>query len=138
MNVHIEKKPNTYKTLDGMEGIVNYLFENQRTYQDLVVFFQFYSILVVKNSYFKESLATYDRDFIYDNIFPQDTIIYSNIKGKKVIIPDNIFVLGRTLNESYKGSMKFVTDFKKCMDIIEEKNNLQNSKKWQYLKKTVI
>jgi len=138
INAHIKQKENTFKTLNDMHGIVDYLYEHKRTYQDLVVFFQFYSILVVKHSYFKESFSKYDKDFIYDNIFPQDIIIYSHIKDKKVIISDNIFVLWRTLNESYKWSMKFVTDFKKCMDIIEEKNHIKSSKKRQYLKKTVI
>jgi hypothetical protein len=76
-----------------MEQLVDYLYDNKRTYQHLVAYFQFYSILVVKNSYFKQSLATYDKDFIYQNIFPQDIIIYSKIKDKKIIIPDNIFIL---------------------------------------------
>ena len=122
MNVYIDKKENTFKTLHGMYDLINYLYDYRSTYQDLVVYFQFYSILVVRNSYFKESLATYDKDFIYQNIFPQDIIIYSKIKDKKIIIPDNIFILGRTLNESYKASMKFVTDFTLAMDMIEKAN----------------
>lgn len=138
MNVPIEKKPNTFKTYHGMYDLVNYLYGHRSTYQDLVVYFQFYSILVVKHSYFKESLAKYDRDFIYANIFPQDIVIYSHIKDKKIIVPDNIFIRGRTLNESYKASMKFITDFKLAMDMIEESNNLKWSKKWQKLKKTVV
>ncbi|MEI7919913.1 MAG: glycosyltransferase family 2 protein [bacterium] len=125
MNVPIDKKPNTFKTMYGMKDLVNYLYDHRSTYQDLVVYFQFYSILVVKHSYFKESLAKYDRDFIYGNIFPQDIVIYSHIKDKKIIIPDNIFIRGRTLNESYKASMKFITDFKLAMDMIEEANGLQ-------------
>jgi hypothetical protein len=138
MNVHIDKKENTFRTLHGMHEFVEYVYDYRRTYQDLVVYFQFYSILVVKSSYFKKSLSMYDKDFIYDNIFPQDIIVYSNIKDRKIIIPDNIFVLGRTLNESYKASRKFVTDFVKAMDIIEEANGLQKSKKRKILKKTVI
>lgn len=108
-----------------MHDLVDYLYDYRSTYQDLVVYFQFYSILVVRNSYFKESLSKYDRDFIYGNIFPQDITIYSHIHNKKIIIPDNIFVLGRTLNESYKASFKFITDFKLAMDMIEEANSLQ-------------
>lgn len=138
MNVPIEKKPNTFKTMSGMPDLVEYLYAHRSTYQDLVVYFQFYSILVVKNSYFKESLAKYDRDFIYGNIFPQDIVIYSHIKDKKIIIPDNVFIRGRTLNESYKASMKFITDFKLAMDMIEEANSLQWSKKWKSLKRTVV
>lgn len=138
VNVHIHKKANTFREIHWMKGLVDYLYNHRKNYQDLVVFFQFYSILVVKNSYFKKSLSMYDKDFIYDNIFPQDIIIYSNIKDKKIIIPDNIFVLGRTLNESYKASMKFVTDFKLAMDMIEEANRLQWSKKRKTLKRIVI
>ena len=138
MNVPVQKNPNTFKTIRGMHDLVEYLYAYRNTYQDLVVYFQFYSILVVKHSFFKASLATYDRDFIYGNIFPQDIVIYSHIKDKKIIIPDNIFIRGRTLNESYKASMKFITDFKLAMDMIEEANGLQWSKKWQKLKKTVV
>lgn len=137
MNVHVDKKENTFKTLYSMEQLIDYLYDHKRTYQNLVVYFQFYSILVVRNSYFKKALSTYDKDFIYDNIFPQDIIIYSHIKDKKIIMPDNIFILGRTLNESYKASMKFVTDFEKAMDMIESANNLQWSKKWKILKRIV-
>jgi len=122
MKLPVDKKPNTFKVLHGMHDFINYLYDYRNTYQDLVVYFQFYSILVVKHSYFKESLSTYDRDFIYGNIFPQDIVIYSAIKDKKIIIPDNIFVRGRTLNESYKASMKFITDFKLAMDMIEKAN----------------
>lgn len=138
MNINIEKKPNTFKTLHGMAPFVDYLYEHKNTYQDLVVYFQFYSILVVKNEYFKKSLATYDKDFIYQNIFPQDIIVYSHIADKKIIIPDNTFVLGRTLNESYKASKKFITDFALAMDMIEEANHLETSKKWKKLKRTVV
>ena len=138
MKAHIDNKPNTFKTIHGMNNLVDYLYDYRSTYQDLVVYFQFYSILVVRNSYFKESLSKYDRDFIYGNIFPQDIIIYSHIQKKKIIIPDNIFVLGRTLNESYKASFKFITDFKLAMNMIEEANKLQWSKKWKALKRTVV
>ncbi|NLL64125.1 MAG: hypothetical protein GX241_07880 [Ruminococcaceae bacterium] len=77
----------------GIEPIIEYMYDKRNTYQDLVVYFQFYSIIVVKNSYRKESLSHFDKDFIYDNIFPQDIIIYSHLKNKKTIIPDGIFVL---------------------------------------------
>ena len=122
MSIPIEKKNNTFRTLYGMHDLIDYLYDHRSTYQDLVVYFQFYSILIVKHTYFKESLSQYDRDFIYGNIFPQDIVIYSHIKDKKVIIPDNIFVRGRTLNESYKASIKFITDFKLAMDMIEKAN----------------
>jgi hypothetical protein len=69
------------------------MYNERNTYQDLVVYFQFYSTIVVKNSYRRESLSKFDKDFVYDNIFPQDIIIYSHLKGKKIIIPDEIFVL---------------------------------------------
>ncbi len=138
MNTPVKKKPNTFKTFTGMPGFVDYLYDHRNTYQDLVVYFQFYSILVVKHSYFKESLSMYDRKFIYENIFPQDIVVYSHIQNKKIIIPDNVFVRGRTLNESYKASMKFITDFKLAMDMIEKANWLQSSKKWKTLKRTVV
>ncbi|MDR3168780.1 MAG: hypothetical protein LBU27_03325 [Candidatus Peribacteria bacterium] len=105
-----------------MYDLVDYLYQHKSSYQDLVVFFQFYSILVVKHSYFKESFSQFDEDFIYDNIFPQDIIVYSHIKDKVVVLPDTTFVFGRTMNESYKGNKKFITDFEKCMGIIEDKN----------------
>ena len=138
MTIPVVKKKNTFKELNGIDSFINYLFLNKNTYQDLVVYFQFYSILVVKHKYFKESLSLYDRKFIYDNIFPQDIVVYSHIKDKKIIIPDNVFVRGRTLNESYKASKKFITDFKVAMNIIEKKNNLWWSKQRKKLKKTVI
>ncbi len=138
MSIPIDKKTNTFRTLYGMNDLVDYLYDNRNTYQDLVVYFQFYSILVVRSSYFKESLSQYDRNFIYGNIFPQDIVIYSHIENKKIIIPDNIFVRGRTLNESYKASMKFITDFKLAMDMIEQANRLQWSGKRKILKKTVV
>jgi hypothetical protein len=42
------------------------------------------------------------------------------------------------MNESYKANKKFITDFEITMDIIEEKNNLKDNKKWKVLKKRVI
>ena len=59
------------------------------------------------------------------NVLDQSLLeIKDKIKDKKIIIPDNVFVRGRTLNESYKASKKFITDFKVAMNIIEKKNNL--------------
>jgi hypothetical protein len=42
------------------------------------------------------------------------------------------------MNESYKGNKKFITDFEKCMGIIEDKNWLQKFKKWKIVKRRVI
>jgi hypothetical protein len=42
------------------------------------------------------------------------------------------------MNESYKATNKYVTDFKVEMDIIEEKNWLRNNKKWKILKRRVV
>lgn len=139
MNIHIDKKPNTFKTLHWMHEFVDFLYDKRRTYQQLMVYFSFYSVLVVKHTYYKDSLALEDRDFIYDTIFPQDIIIYNQIKkDKTIIIPDNIFTLWRTLNESYKTSMKFVTDFDLTMDMIEKSNWLQSSKKWKTIKRICV
>lgn len=134
----IKEWKNTYKEYTGIEPVIEYMYNERNTYQDLVVYFQFYSTIVVKNSYRRESLSKFDKDFVYDNIFPQDIIIYSHLKGKKIIIPDEIFVLWRTMNESYKATNKYVTDFKVEMDIIEEKNWLRNNKKWKILKRRVV
>lgn len=139
MQIHIDKKANTYKTLHWINNFVDYLFDHRRTYQQLMVYFSFYSVIVVNHKYFKDSLALQDQDFIYQNIFPQDIIIYTQIKkDKTIIIPDNIFTIWRTLNESYKTSMKFVTDFNVTMDMIEWANWLQWSKKWKILKRICV
>lgn len=135
---NIKEGNNTYTEYTWIEPLIDYMYDKRNTYQDLVVYFQFYSTIVVKNSYRKESLSHFDKDFIYDNIFPQDIIIYSYLKGKKIIIPDEIFVLWRTMNESYRANKKYITDFEIEMDIIEEKNQLQNNKKWNVLKKRVV
>ncbi len=139
MQVHIPKKENTFRTLHWMDEFVDYLYDGRKTYEELMVHFSFYSVLVVKHSYYKESLALYDLDFIYTTIFPQDIIIYTQLqKEKTIVIPDNIFTLWRTLNESYKTSMKFVTDFKETMDTIEAANWLEWSKKWKSIKRKVV
>ncbi|MEI7557859.1 MAG: hypothetical protein WCJ45_03340 [bacterium] len=77
-----------------MDEFVDYLYDGRKTYEELMVHFSFYSVLVVKHSYYKESLALYDLDFIYTTIFPQDIIIYTQLqKEKTIVIPDNIFTL---------------------------------------------
>ncbi len=138
INDDIKKWKNTYKEFIGIEPLIDYMYDFKNKYQDLVLYFQAYSILVVKSEYWKESLSQFDSNFIYDNIFPQDIIVYSHIQNKKIIIPDQKFVLWRTMNESYKTNKKFITDFEVEMDIIEEKNELQNNEKWKILKKRVI
>jgi glycosyltransferase involved in cell wall biosynthesis len=60
----IKEWKNTYKEYVGIEPIIEYMYDKRNTYQDLVVYFQFYSIIVVKNSYRKESLSHFDKDFI--------------------------------------------------------------------------
>lgn len=134
----IKKWENTYNEYTWIEPLIDYMYNERNSYQDLVVYFQAYSILIVKSEYRKESLQKFDADFIYDNIFPQDIIVYSHLNWKKVIIPHQKFVLWRIMNESYKATNKFVTDFKVEMDIIEEKNWLMNNKKWKKLKKRVL
>ncbi len=139
MNIHIDKKPNTFSILYWMNEFIDFLYDKRRTYQQLMVYFSFYSVLVVKHKYYKDSLALEDRDFIYDTIFPQDIIIYNQIKkDKTIVIPDNIFTLWRTLNESYKTSMKFVTDFDLTMDMIEKSNWLESSKKRKTIKRICV
>jgi hypothetical protein len=77
-----------------MNQFVDYLYDTKKTYEELMVHFSFYSVLIVNNQYFKESLSHQNQEFIYSTIFPQDIIIYTGIKNDKIIIiPDNIFTL---------------------------------------------
>lgn len=139
MKVHIPKKVNTFKILHWMHELVDYLYDYRRAYEALMVHFSFYSVLIVNHKYYKDSLALQDPDFIYNTIFPQDLIIYTQIKkDRTIIIPNNIFTIGRTLNESYKTSMKFVTDFKETMDTIEESNWLGWSRKRKTIKRICV
>lgn len=139
MTVHIPKRENTFKVLHWMNEFVNYLYNKRRTYEELMIHFSFYSVLIVNHKYYKDSLALQDPDFIYTTIFPQDLIIYTQIKDDKtIIIPNNIFTIGRTLNESYKTSMKFVTDFKETMDVIEQANSLEWSRQRKVIKRICV
>ena len=134
----VKKWKNSYDEYIWIEPLINYMYNERNKYQDLVVYFQAYSILIVKSEYWKESLLQYKSDFIYDNIFPQDIIVYSHLRDKKIVIPHQKFVLWRTMNESYKATNKFVSDFKVELDIIEEKNQLGQNKKWKILRRRVL
>lgn len=139
MQINVPKKENTFNILHWMNEFVNYLYDDKKTYEELMIHFSFYSVLIVNHKYYKESLSLQNQDFIYSTIFPQDIIIYSQLKKDKIIvIPDNVFTIWRTLNESYKTSMKFVDDFKLSMDMIEESNWLEWSLKWKSIKRTCV
>jgi hypothetical protein len=60
------------------------------------------------------------------------------LQDKKIIIPDNVFVVGRILNESYGWSTRLISDLKDCMNSIEYNNHLQWNQKWQKIKKICL
>lgn len=134
MNTKIEPKENKYIVCDWIIGFLSHIKDNYKWYKNLISFFSFYSILIVKAEYFRWWLSNLKQEITW-NDFPQDMIIYCNLINKRIVIPDNVFVIWRLLNESYVWSTKLIKSFNSCMEFIEERNELKNNSDWKYIKK---
>lgn len=138
ISINIQKKDNSFSLYNWIEEYLDYLLHNFHWYKNLISFFSFYSSIIVKRSYFYEWLKSITEETIYSVDFPHEVIIYNNLIYKKILIPDNIFVLARILNESYGGSIQLVSDFKKLMNYIEKKNHLKWYLVWKKIKNICI
>lgn len=137
-NIKVNKKHNSFNVFNWIGEYILYLYDHNLSYQNLISFFSFYSIVIVKNSYFKKWLNS-KKSFLWNtNNFPHDIIVYHNLKDKKIVIPNNAFVIGRILNESYGWSKKLISDLEDCMNTIEHNNDLQWNQKWKKIKNICI
>jgi len=133
MDVQVPCNENEYNLFNWIHNFLSYLGNQNLWYKDLISYFSFYSILIVKTQYFREWLAQYS-SIIEWNDFPQDMIVYHDLKDKKIIVPSNTFVIWRLLNESYVWSTKLIKSFSNCMNFIEERNDLNENKNWLKIK----
>lgn len=134
MDVKIEPKENKYEICDWINDFLSYIKDNYKWYKNLISFFSFYSILIVKAEYFR-LWVSYLKEQINRNDFPHDMVVYHNLLNKKIIVPKNIFVIWRLLNESYVWSTKLIKSFNDCMNFIEQRNNLQKNSHRKYIKR---
>ena len=137
ININVKKLRNEYFVGEGIDSFISYIKVRFQRYKDMISFFSFMSILIWKTDYFKDWLENFSEEIDW-NDFPQDMLIYHNLKNKKIIVPDNIFVVWRLLNESYVWSTKLIKSFNDCMDFIEERNELKNNSNWQFIKKICV
>ena len=133
MDIQVPCNKNEYHILNWINSFLSYLNDKNMWYKDLISYFSFYSILVIKTQYFRKWLKQYS-SMIEGNDFPQDMIAYHDLKNKKIIVPNNIMVVWRLLNESYIWSTKLIKSFNECMNFIEERNDLSKNKDWLRLK----
>ena len=134
MDVKVEIKKNEYEVFDWIADYLYYLRNNYKWYKNLISFFSFYSILIAKTEYFREWVLKFQADIDW-NDFPHDIVLYHDLLEKKIIIPDNIFVIWRLLNEWYVWSVRLIKTFNQCMNFIESQNKLDGNLDWNYLKK---
>ncbi len=134
MNIEIELKENKYQVCAWINVFLSYMNDNYKWYKNLISFFSFYSILIVRSEYFREWLWSIKQQIIW-NDFPQDMVVYHNLINKKIVIPDNIFVMWRLLNESYVWSTKLIKSFNNLLNFIEVNNELEKNSDWKYIKK---
>ena len=137
MNIGIEKGKNTYHVFDGISKYLNYLKNNYKWYKNLISFFSFYSILIIKTEYFRTGVLNFQSNINW-NDFPHDIVTYHNLVNKKIIIPNNVFVIWRLLNEWYVWSEKLIKSFEECMNFIERENKLKDNSNWQVIKKICV
>jgi len=134
MNIVIKNGENTYHVFGWISRYLNYLKNNYKWYKNLISFFSFYSILIIKTKYFRTWVLNFQSTINW-NDFPHDIVTYHNLVNKKIIIPDNTFVIGRLLNEWYVWSVRLIKTFNQCMNFIESQNKLDGSSDWNYMKK---
>ena len=111
-----------------------YMKNNYKWYKNMISFFSFYSILIVKTEYFRKWLLNVNQEIEW-NDFPHEMIVYHSLNDKKIVIPNNVFVIWRLLNEWYIWSIKLIKTFNECLDFIEKRNNLSDSEDWKYIKR---
>lgn len=101
VTIPVEKRKNTYHVCHGAKEYINGLFTREKTYNGLISYFSFNSVMVVKASYWQESYNSIDKKKVFDNEFPQEFPPYYNLKDKIIVLADAPFIKGRLLNASY-------------------------------------
>ncbi len=135
MNLEIKKQKNEYQVFKWMDSkFLLYMKNNYKWYKNMISFFSFYSILIVKTEYFRKWLLNVNQEIEW-NDFPHEMIVYHSLNDKKIVIPNNVFVIWRLLNEWYIWSVKLIKTFNECLDFIEKRNNLSDSEDWKYIKR---
>lgn len=130
--VTLEKTENTIKKFSNLEDFIDYIYLNKLSYAQVISFFSYYSLNIIKNSYFQDSKKNIWKLF-EDTNFPHTLIIYSN-NLSNIIFPDNSLVLWRIMNESYAWNLKLVRDLEDVFLLIENKYNLWKSIQWNSIK----
>lgn len=134
--VTVAQKANGFESFDGMKAFAEYLYQKDVPYANLNSYFSFYSIIIVRRELFQTSAPKLSHEF-ERTYFPHSYIIHSN-PGLRIILPDNIFVLWRTMNEGYSCSVQLIRDFEEIFDLIEKTNGLKNDKNWRSIKSKCI
>ncbi len=139
-DVHVEvpKPENIYTVYQWVHEYITGLYAQQKTYNSLIWYFSFNSIMVVKASYWNESYNRVDKAVMFANEFPQEFPPYFNLKYKIIVLADGPFVKGRLLNAQYKWTRKLIDDFKITMNFIEKQNDLAWLPVWKIVKRTCI
>lgn len=134
----VPRVPNTYAVYHGAKAYIEGLYTREKAYKDLISYFSFNSVMVVKSSYRNESYVCLDKEVVLKNEFPQEFPPYYDLRDKVIVLTDSTFVKGRIINASYYGSHKLITDLKITMDYIEKQNDLAWLVSRKAIKKTCI
>ncbi|MDD3302632.1 MAG: glycosyltransferase family 2 protein [Candidatus Gracilibacteria bacterium] len=134
--VTIQKYKNNIKKYESFSDFIDSINKINFDYTQVISFFSFYSLNIIKNSYFQEIKNKLGKKYEY-SYFPHSYIIFSG-NLTKIIVPKNIFILGRIMNESYNGSIKLIKDLRDIFNLIENNYKLKKSKSWKKVKKKCL
>lgn len=134
IHLQVPKTPNTYTVYQWAKAYVNGLYKKEKEYKNLISYFSFNSVMVVRASYRKESYANIE---MLTNQFPQEYPPYYDLKDKIIVLADAAFVKARILNTEH-ASLESIEDLKTTMDYIENQNDLELLASWKSIKRICI
>ena len=138
VHIPVEKKENTYQLCYWVKDYITTLYKREKSYNGLVSYFSFNSVMVVKASYRHEWYQKIDREKVFTNEFPQEFPPYFDLRDKKIVLTDATFLKWRLLNACYSGSLKLIHSFQEMMDFIEKQNDLSELDERKKIKKICI
>lgn len=138
MEVSIDKPDNHYTVYNGVREYIDALSARYHTYNDLISYFSFNSVMVTKASYRHESYSKIDKEKVFINEFPQEFPPYYDLRNKIIVLADAPFLKWRLLNASYHWSRKLIRSFQETMDFIEIQNDISSLESWKKIKKICI
>lgn len=138
MSITIEKPDNQYTVYHGVREYIDGLSARYHTYNDLISYFSFNSVMVTKASYRHESYSKIDKEKVFTNEFPQEFPPYFDLRDKVIILADAPFLKWRLLNACYSWSYKLIRSFKETMEFIEKQNNLTWLSSWEKIKRICL